>query len=186
VAPLPLLSFFCESGDHEDCAHKFGVAASLRGTNSRAMLCACECHASCPLAAFREVPEEEWEATCTCPGSAAGRVRDGQVRGEIAGMQERHREVMSSIDLGRDKTPEQIRALILDAYAQRGWEAPSDFEWLSRITSAGTARRAPGFRVAVELGRTIRSVIVALRSGDPPAKDPESSDDRGRRREHAE
>jgi hypothetical protein len=174
VAPLPTLSFFCESDDHEDCAHKFGVAASVRGTNSRAMLCACECHASCPLGELREIPEEEWEATCTCPGSAAGRVGNRQVRAKIASAQERHREVMSSIDLGRDKTPEQIRALILDAYAQRGWEAPSDSEWLSRITSAGTARRAPGFRVAVELGRTIRSAIVALRSDDPPARDRKS------------
>ena len=170
MAPAPTLSFFCESADHHDCAHKFGVSASLRGRKSRAMLCACECHASCPLRDLREVPEEEWEASCTCPGSAAGRVRDHEVHAKIADAQARHREVMSSIDLGSGKPPEQIQALILSAYAQRGWEPPSDFERLSRIISAGTARRARGFRVAVELGKTIRSAIVALRSDDSPEK----------------
>lgn len=174
MAPLPTSSFFCESGDHEDCPHKFGVAASLRGKKSRAMLCACECHASCSLGNLREASEEEWEATCNCPGSAAGRIRSRQVRAEMAGVQARHREVMSSIDLGRDETPEQIKALILDGYAQRGWEPPSDFDRLSRITAAATSSRAPGLRVAVELGRTIRSAIVALRSADPPARDRKS------------
>lgn len=98
-----------------NCGHKLGVAVSLLGRQSRTTLCACECHASCLLGKLREVTEGEWEATCSCPGSAAARARHREVHAEIADALARHREVMSSIDLGRGKTPGENEALILNA-----------------------------------------------------------------------
>lgn len=170
----PKMSFLCEAGDHSDCGHKFGTAASLLGRGSRAMLCECECHASCPLGELSEVSDEEWQTRCTCPGSVAARVRSREARQHIATMQARHREVMESIDLGRGKTPDEIKTLIQDAYVERGWESPTSFESASRLASAATARRARGLRVAFEFGKALRSAANKLRAADSPENDRES------------
>jgi hypothetical protein len=161
------ISPLCADGDHADCGHKFAVAASPF-RSSRAVLCICDCHSNCPLAGRSEVPEEMWFAGCVCAGSDGWRESKVRTEALIEVQRERQREVMQSIDLGRGKSGAEIERLILDAYAERGWEPPTDFAWASRFIAAATARRGRGVRVAVESGRAIRAARKWLReSGDP-------------------
>jgi hypothetical protein len=70
---------------------------------------------------------------------------------------------MGSIDLGRGRPPEEIRAMIVAAYAERGWEPPTDFTWIARYLSAGTARHARPLRLAIELGKSVQGAVRTLR-----------------------
>jgi hypothetical protein len=77
---------------------------------------------------------------------------------------ERQREVMQSIDLGRGKSADEIESLMLDGYAARGWEPPTDFKLVSPFVAATTARRARGVRLAVESGRALRAARKWVRA----------------------
>jgi hypothetical protein len=62
----------CSSGAHSRCWHR---NTSARGLPRRVpggftiQLCACDCHASCPLTTTAPVSDRAWEASCTCPGA---------------------------------------------------------------------------------------------------------------------
>src|SRR3954470_19673054 len=113
-------------------------AASLfRRSSGRAVLCQCTCHTECPVRAA-EVPEEVWFEQCTCPGSAARREGQRRVKVEMDEHKRRHEEVMLSIDIDRGKSADEIRQMILDQYAARGWAPPTDFGWQSRFIAAAT------------------------------------------------
>jgi hypothetical protein len=156
------ISPLCEEGDHADCGHEFATAwLPFRG--SRAVLCLCDCHTGCPVAGRREVPEDVWFAKCICPGSDGRRDAKHRTAAIIDEQRDRQHEVMQGIELGRGKSDVEIKTLILDAYAARGWEPPSDLAWVSRFIAAATARRRRGVRLALESGRAIRAARNWLR-----------------------
>jgi len=168
------ISPLCEVGDHGDCGHEFATAW-FPFRSSRAVLCLCDCHTGCPVAGRREVPEDVWFVKCVCPGSDGRRETQRRTAAIIDEQRERHHEVMQGIELGRGKSDAEIKKLILDAYAARGWEPPSDFAWVSRFIAAATARRGRGVRRALESGRAIRAARSWLR--DPANRADGAEDD---------
>jgi hypothetical protein len=82
---------------------------------------------------------------------------------------------MQSIELGRGKSAGEIERLMLDGYAARGWEPPTDFKWVSRFIAAATARRARGVRLVVESGRVLREARRQLRKSNDQPRDDQGS-----------
>src|SRR5580704_977165 len=74
-------SFWCDRGDHGNCAHVTG-GSTIRfiGANrgARSHLCSCSCHDACPVSGHSEVPGREWMDRCTCPGASSWKERRRQ------------------------------------------------------------------------------------------------------------
>jgi hypothetical protein len=85
---------------------------------------------------------------------------------------------MASIDLGRGKSADAIRRAVLDAYAARGWEPPTDFTRLSRVLSAATATQRRKAKLLLEGARGIRDAKrwFEQAKADSQAEDSEESD----------
>jgi hypothetical protein len=73
----PALSVACgplaellEEARHDDCNH---VGAIIGAPEGEVMLCACECHKSCPQAGSRSMGYLDLRSSCTCPGADAWR-----------------------------------------------------------------------------------------------------------------
>jgi hypothetical protein len=94
-------------GNHLECCHFFG---SLEVPEDEAIVCACACHRSCPVARKESGREAELLAACTCPGGEELR---------------RNQELLSERDLARIA---QIRQA-----ARRDWAASDEATRRQRV-----------------------------------------------------
>jgi hypothetical protein len=83
------------------------------------VLCTCECHAACDLAAPESVPESAWAEECSCPGRAAEVGRRAAQNRERAEGREQTRAVMTHARPEPGTSREDIRAGILQALRDR-------------------------------------------------------------------
>ena len=149
-----MIAQMCGLGDHDICAHKFGVEGSLFTRKSpRALLCGCCCHSSCPLWPARKVPTDEWTNRCRCCGSAGLREIEAEVNAESEERNARDSEVFRDLKIEPRQSAEAIQQQILAAYRAHGYEPSSDFSRWSRFIAAGQARRGT---------RTLRLFIEAV------------------------
>jgi hypothetical protein len=97
-----------------------------------------------------------------------------RITAELDEKRRRHEEVMRSIEFGRGKSADEIRRLILDEYALRGFEPPTDFAWASRFIAAASARHGRRTRLLVVTARGYRAARKWLATtrlsaeSDPP------------------
>jgi hypothetical protein len=127
-------------------------------------LCVCDCHAGCPLAGQRTVPQGVWQQRCTCPGAV--RLREEQARTE-----QRNREVaevLAEVERTGPRDAEEIERRLRAVYQAHGETPPPLTAW-SRLAAAGTARR--GTRNARVLWLGVRAVAAGVRWAWQPADD---------------
>lgn len=62
----------CAANEHEECGHvRVGIRRPSAGQiQSMIMLCRCDCHASCSVAAQTAVYLTVWQHLCGCPGGS--------------------------------------------------------------------------------------------------------------------
>lgn len=148
-----LVNPLCQQGDHRLCAHKTGASAHLisRKREPKALLGACECHSNCPVGGQADVPDRQWFAECTCPGSDGMRDIDVRVRRETEERKTRDAEVLQDLNIRPGQTAGEIQQQLVAAYQTHGYEPPSDFSRWSRFIAAGNGRRGTrAFRLIVE------------------------------------
>jgi hypothetical protein len=110
-----------------------------------------------------------WFEQCGCPGSEAWRESRRRINAEMDEHERRHREVMQSIDVGRGKSADEIRQMILDEYAARGCAPPTEFGWTSG-SSLPRLRVMAGLRGFSETARGLRAAKKWLRRrASPPS-----------------
>jgi hypothetical protein len=119
------------------------------------MLCACDCHAQCELAAQEFVPESGWAEQCSCPGRAAEVERRAARKRERAEQREQLRAVMAQARPAPGASREEIRANVLRALHDRDltW-SPTRID--AAVDSLATGAGHPALVLPRILGRTAR------------------------------
>jgi hypothetical protein len=182
------IGHLCKSEMHTSCPHKVGGRVRLfsRKRGSVASLCDCNCHGTCALGNQSEVTDEEWAKECTCPGGVALREVQHRVREKADLRKSQQEEVFRDVDLGHEKSAEQIRREILAAYAAKGYEAPSDFNRISRFVAASTAHRGTRtVRLSIEIVESLRAARRWAKRNIPESDHPDNEKELGRMRRSA-
>jgi hypothetical protein len=161
----------CLRGEHDLCSHLAGpVSVNLwrfrRGDELTFTLCACGCHADCPLAGRRTVTSEDWQRLCTCPGSAAA--KDQQQRRE-----QRRRDVVAVYEQARAeglRDADQLESRLRAVFLADGEEPPAGLATASRIASAAQSPR--GTRTGRVAWLAVRAAVATGRwAWQPPTSD---------------
>jgi len=111
----------CVTADHDACGHRpLGIQGENTGIKGQrwvvtVVLCSCECHAQCELAAPESVRESLWAEQCSCPGRAAEVERRAARKRERAERREQTRAVMAQARPEPGTSRHQIRANVLQA-----------------------------------------------------------------------
>jgi hypothetical protein len=132
----------CGSDEHDECPHAFGLGGGFNPRRFRvefgSALCACPCHAACPLSdGHRAVQPSRWRESCSCPGAPAERERQAAAGtqppdfGEIAEQKREQsrlrREATQAVRVrARGKSRDQIREMLIAERRARGLPVPSD------------------------------------------------------------
>ena len=133
----------CLRGAHEACPHR--VDGFGGGFNPRRLrlefgtgLCACTCHAACPIAdGRRAVPPRTWQESCTCPGAANERRRLADAGIEFPDLGQLYAEKRHRSQLRREagqavraaaagRSSGEIRQLLITELEARGLDVPPD------------------------------------------------------------
>jgi hypothetical protein len=157
----------CTRSDHGRCPHwtAFRFRGIWRGRPvPETFLCDCDCHAGCPLAGRRTVPQDTWDQQCRCAGAVPARTsmaRAESSRQEMSG-------IWADVDLTDHPRAEEVERRLRAAYAAHGKPLPPfGLTTGSRIIAASTARR--GTRRLRLLGLGGRAVARAVRWSREPA-----------------
>jgi hypothetical protein len=156
-AAPPTRSVSCLHGDHDNCRHLAGPESIslwrlLVSRETASTLCACGCHADCPLGGRRSVAPTTWRQSCTCSGSDAAR-REGQQ------WQQRRRELEAVYAQARAedlRDSAELETRLRAVFLARGEAPPPGLATGSRIAAA--AQGAKGTR-------TVRLVRLAFLGG---------------------
>jgi hypothetical protein len=171
----------CVRGRHAECPHLFGFGTGFNLSKLRpdlgVSLCACDCHASCPVSDDKQlaallvsVTARTWRESCTCPGADAERSRWEQEGFEPADTDEvwdRSRQRQQSIQEAFDaakaqaagKSREQIRELYLAELHARGQQTPQQ-EALDATVAAIAGNPLPTARI---MGRAVIDLVKSFR-----------------------
>jgi hypothetical protein len=176
------LSAQCVTADHEACGHRpLGIQGESTGIKVHrwvvtVVLCACECHAACELAAPESVPESLWVEQCSCPGRAAEVERRAAQKRERAERREQTRTVMAQARPEPGTSREDIRASVLQALQDRdlAWtprriDATVDALALAAGHRALVLPRIVG-RTAMKLWKLRRAMTGAATDAQPPSE----------------
>lgn len=118
----------CAQEVHAECPHFAGGGGRVSLWRPRPsfkwtfVVCACDCHAGCPLAGQRTARRAEWRQRCTCVGAA--RVREAQHRA----LQQR----------------EEVAAVLAEVRGEGRWEAEDVEGRLRRVFQAHGETSPPG------------------------------------------
>ena len=169
----------CFRGRHAECPHLFGFDAGFNPIRLRpeadAGLCACDCHASCPVTGDERTASrlasttcKTWHASCTCPGSAAERARWEQAGVDLTEdvwdlarqRQQARREAFNAAKAqAPGKSHEQIKEIYLAELRARNQEVPSPEALDARVAAIG-GNPLPSFLIA---GRATVGLVKFLR-----------------------
>ena len=131
-------SVSCADDEHNDCPHmrsiEYGVNPFRRRSESRVVLCRCECHAACPVTSTRRtIPVPAWRESCTCPAAATvpstvGRAHgSGQDTAEAAHLSPARVEALNAAgDQAAGQSREQVKALYQAELRARGLDIPME------------------------------------------------------------
>jgi hypothetical protein len=160
-------SQFCQEDEHVDCGHQYGQRARLFGKQpeANAVLCRCECHVGCPLAADEYVPMAQWIAECTCPGAVEAKAWHVEYDRATEEREAHVKEIRASIEIVGTKSRSDYRSELERAYEARGIEpTPYELDMAAGLMEAasGPAYLA-GARVVGTFGRFVSSAIGELR-----------------------
>jgi hypothetical protein len=180
----------CIRGLHPQCPHLLGIGGGINPRRLRleagVILCACECHESCPLAGDAQpafparltVPTRAWLESCACPGADAERTRLEQAGTELpdfdalrAKSRQKHQSRRDAFEAAKaqaaGKTREEVKELYLAELRARGQELPSQ-EILDANVAALNGDYLP---VARLIGRAVISsakLFHATHRNQPP------------------
>lgn len=174
----------CFRGRHAECPHLFGFGGGFNPVRLRpelgAGLCACDCHASCPVTGDGRIVSwlasttgKAWHDSCTCPGAAAERVRWEQSGvdltadvWDVARQRQQARRAAFSAARARaaGKSREQIKEIYLAELRARNQEIPSP-ESLDAKVAAIAGNPLPSFLIA---GRATVGLVKLFRGPHHP------------------
>lgn len=159
----------CLRERHVECSHLFGAAPGFFRTplssEHEVFLCTCECHVHCPVSGERRplpglvtATARAWRASCTCPGSQAGRGQwerlgytppaPGELFAAARRRQQSRREAFNAAKAhSAGKTREEVRERYVAELRARGEEPPRDPEDLDATVSAITGNFLPTIRL---------------------------------------
>jgi len=154
----------CLRGRHAECPHLFGFGGGFNLSRLRpelgAGLCACDCHASCPVTDdermvswLASAPARTWHDSCTCPGAEAERTAWEQAGVDLTEdmwdiarkRQQARREAFNAAKAqAAGKSHEQIKEIYLAEMRARDQEIPAP-EALNATVAAIGGNPLPSF-----------------------------------------
>jgi hypothetical protein len=184
--PLPTRSGHCLRQGHAGCPHFAGLHGTTvlwrpwqrRGAGLTYVVCDCDCHSACPLAARRTVSREAWREGCTCPGAAAVREtqdRAAELKNDLA--------VTAAEMQSADRwDPEELERRLSEAYRSHGEAVPPGLAGWSRLLTAANARK--GTRTPRLLWLAARGIAGVVRwAWGPPSGRPQTERNRAQSRD---
>ena len=96
------------------------------------------------------LPEALWDGECTCPAAGAERQTRARVRAQSEARNAQVAKVLSDVDPGRGRRPEQFQREILAAFEAHGVEPLTDYSRSSRFTAASAARHGRRLKLVKE------------------------------------
>lgn len=135
---LGQVSAACSAADHGRCRHSIGMGGGLNPRSRRLEfgigLCACDCHAECPLSGRDNVSPAEWTQACSCAGRRlAGADATEPPPSFSQFLRDKHvsdarvREVVAEVrSRSAGKSREEMRQELREALRSAGTPMPSD------------------------------------------------------------
>jgi hypothetical protein len=178
----------CLRGGHETCPHGLGVGGGLNPRRLRLefgmALCACTCHARCPLAdGRRAVKPSLWREECTCPGAAAERARQAATGTDLPDFEQIMAEKRHQSELRREagrvvraaaagKSRDEIRDMLIAEFRARGLDVPPEHILEANVDAImgnyGPSVRAAG-RAFAQMADGAAQIVRLFRGSGPPS-----------------
>jgi hypothetical protein len=167
----------CARGTHDEWPHMLGYGGGFNPGRLRLesgiWLCACDCHASCPVASGTRltVPAGTWRESCTCPGAEAQRISldeagvefpdFGEVRAKAKRQSQSRREAFRAARAkAAGMSREEVKDLYVAELRARGQDMPSE-EALDASVAALTGNYRPTAR---NMGRLVVDAVRLFRA----------------------
>ena len=184
--PLPNRSGHCLRQGHASCPHFAGLHGTphlwrpwqWRAASLTYVVCDCDCHSACPLAAQRTVSRKLWREGCTCPGAALVRERQDRAEKLKHDLAAVAAEMQSADGWDADELERRLSAV----YRSHREAVPPGLTNWSRLVTAANSRK--GDRIPRLLWMAARGIggVVRWAWGQPSGVDAQTEHNRAQSR----